>query len=121
VETNATRMCQLLVGLPSVTVLGVADLLSSLPLQIHVETRVEGAEHCRDCGVRATVKDRDRVRLVDLPAFGRRTRLVWRKRRWRCPERLCPNGSWTERAPAIASPRLGLTDGSAPGSVDSWG
>lgn len=26
------------------------------------------------------------VRLADLPVFGRPVRLVWRKRRWRCPD-----------------------------------
>jgi hypothetical protein len=25
------------------------------------------------------------VELVDLPAFGRSTRLAWHKRRWACP------------------------------------
>lgn len=29
--------------------------------------------------------DVDEVELADLPCFGRRTRLVWHKRRWKCP------------------------------------
>ena len=41
---------------------------------------------CPDCG-RASleVKDRPRVRVRDLPVAGRRTELVWRKRRYRLP------------------------------------
>ena len=59
---------------------------------------------------RGRIKDRDRVALTDLPCFGRRAILVWHKRRWRCPERSCPVGSWTEIVPAIAASRLRLTD-----------
>jgi transposase len=63
-------------------------------------------------GVRvpASLKDRDRVELTDLPCFGRQAILVWLKRRWRCLERSCPVGSWTETDPQIGSPRLRLTD-----------
>lgn len=55
-------------------------------------------------------KDRAAVELVDLACFGRRTRLVWRKRRWACPNPLCSTGSFTEAAPAIAAARLVMTD-----------
>jgi hypothetical protein len=47
------------------------------------------------------------VTLIDLPAFGRCARLVWRKRRWWCAERGCDIGSWTELAPGIAGAKLG--------------
>ncbi len=36
-ETNATRMCALLVGLPAITVLGL-DGSPGRPLRVHVET-----------------------------------------------------------------------------------
>ena len=104
------RMCQLLVGLPTVTVLGVVDLLPTAPLAVHIETLLEDRETCAACGATARLKDRDRVMLVDLPAFGRAARLVWRKRRWMCSAKACPVGSWTETAPAIAATRLGLSD-----------
>jgi len=104
------RMCELLVGLPTVTVRGVVDLLPLQPLAVHIETRLDQPEACPLCGAIATIKDRDQVTLVDLPAFGRATRLVWRKRRWRCPSPACARGSWTETASAIAAPRLRLTD-----------
>jgi hypothetical protein len=54
-------------------------------------------------------KDRDRVELVDLPAFGSPVRLVWIKRRWSCVEPLCARGSWTEERPDVAAPRCALT------------
>ena len=105
-ELDPTRMCELLVGLPAVNVLGVeeTDLL-----RVHVETAAE-RPRCDGCGGRVWVKDRPVVELVDLPCFGRRTRLVWRKRRWRCPSGSCPVGSWTEEVPAIAAARLAMTD-----------
>ena len=39
-ETNATRMCALLVGLPDVTVLAVDDQPAQ-PIRAHVEQRVD--------------------------------------------------------------------------------
>jgi hypothetical protein len=54
--------------------------------------------------VLAEAKDRDRVGLVDPPAFGSPVRLVWVKRRWRCRELLCGRGSWTEERLDIAAP-----------------
>lgn len=84
VETNATRMCALLVGLPEIAVLGVGDR-PDRPLRVHVETVVE-VEGCTGRGTKAWVKDRRPVALVDLPAFGRPAVLVWHKRRWCCPD-----------------------------------
>lgn len=109
-ETDATRMCQLLVGLPTVTVLGVIDEQPDSPIVVVIETILETLERCSSCGTPARVKDRDPVALTDLPAFGRSARLVWRKRRWCCPDVGCAVGSWTETAPAIAAPRMKLTD-----------
>jgi transposase len=99
-------MLERLVGLPAITVLEVQQD----PLRVHVETKRRSLERCSLCDAAATVKDRDRVELTDLPCFGRRAVLVWHKRRWRCRQPSCPVGSWTETDPAIASPRLKLTD-----------
>jgi transposase len=109
VEIHPTRMCELLVGLPDVNVLGVSDH-PARPLRIHIESRRERPS-CRACGSAAEVKDRPEVELVDLPVFGRRARLVWRKHRWRCRQRACPMESWTGEDPSIAAPRLAF-DGS---------
>jgi transposase len=56
------------------------------------------------------VKDRDVVELVDLPLYGHATRLVWHKRRLRCPEPACSMGSWTEQERRVASTNLQMTD-----------
>jgi len=108
VESDATRMCELLVGLPDVNVIGVEDE-RGIELRVHVECRSSRA-FCGSCGIRATVKDRPAVALVDLPCFGRATRLVWHKRRWCCPDELCAAGSWTEEDHRIAAPRMAMTD-----------
>ncbi len=101
-------MCELLVGLPEVDVLGVGQSVDGIVrVEIQVRAPVAG---CPDCGVFAHVKDRSVVELVDLPAFGRPSRLLWRKRRLTCPELLCPVGSWTESDTRIAYPRLVMTD-----------
>lgn len=73
-ETNPTRMCELLVGLPELNVLGVEGV-AARPLRVHIESRVEQA-WCRSCGGRARVKDRAAVELVDLPCIGWPIRLV---------------------------------------------
>jgi transposase len=108
VETNVTRVCELLVGLPDVKVLGVIDA-AGLPLRVYVESREE-RPRCARCSGRARVKDRADVVLVDLPAFGRATRLVWRKHRWECTDASCVTGSWTGENWRIAAPRAVMTD-----------
>ena len=107
-EFNPTRMCELLVGLPEVEVRGVLDE-PGVPLRVHVESRAD-QRWCKACGVRGRLKDWASVELVDLPCFGRPTRLVWHKQRWRCAEPACPAGSWTVVDPRIAWPRAALTD-----------
>ena len=101
-------MCELLVGLPDVKVLAVDDVVGE-PLRVHVETR-EPRPACPSCGGDVSIKDRPPVELVDLAVFGRRARLVWRKHRWSCPSSTCSMRSWTGEHPAIAAPRLGMTD-----------
>jgi transposase len=100
-------MCEILVGLPEVNVLGVDD--GDLFLEIHVECR-RPRPGCRSCGVLPQMKDQRIVTLVDLPCFGRPTRLAWHKRRWRCAEVDCPNGSWSEEDPRIAAARFAISD-----------
>ena len=92
-ETDPERMVQLLVGLPEVNVLGVDDGRDTI--EIHVSCR-RSRPGCPDCGVLAHLKDRRVVVLVDLPCFGKPTKLAWHKARWRCPEAECPTGSWAE-------------------------
>ena len=105
---NATRACELLVGLPAVNVLEVDEPLVGR-LVVTVESLVE-APACPGCGQRAWVKDRPVVELVDLTCFGRPVVLRWRKHRWCCPRNWCRHGSWTHDDPRIAAPRLSVTD-----------
>lgn len=107
-ECDPTRVCELLVGLPDVNVLGVVDERDDR-IVVHVETR-DARPSCASCAGAGVIKDRPSVELVDLPCFGRATRLVWRKRRWSCPNGTCATGTWTEDVPAIAASRLVMTD-----------
>jgi transposase len=108
VIVDATRMCEVLVGLPDVSVLGVVDVAGE-PVEVVIEQRA-GRPSCAGCSSPARVKDRREVRLADLACFGRPARLVWRKHRWECPRPSCPVRSWTGEDPRIAAPRMGLTD-----------
>ena len=91
-ETDPTAVCELLVGLGDVTIVGVDAVDPDEPIRVHVETRRLRPD-CDRCETPAVVKDRPVVELVDLPAFGRPARLVWRKHRWSCPG-MCPVEWW---------------------------
>jgi transposase len=108
VIVDPTRVCELLVGLGDVTVLGADDEPGG-PVRVHVETR-SVRPSCPGCGGLVWSKDQRPVELVDLAAFGRPARLVWHKRRWSCPAPSCPVGSFTETADRIAAARLVMTD-----------
>ena len=71
-----------LVGLDGVVVTGVERVGDQLDLQVELIARAVCCPRCDGGEVR--VKERPRVRLRDLPIGGRLTRLVWRKRRYRC-------------------------------------
>lgn len=93
--SDGTGFDALLVGLPGFIVTAVVE--DGAELLVGVETRRQAAG-CPSCGVIARTKDRLRVVFRDLPAFGRRVRLVWSKRRLSCPEPDCPQRTWTEKS-----------------------
>ena len=105
--TDPIAMCELLVGLPAVTVLDVTD--TGDRLRVAIETRADRPP-CPDCQGPTVLKDRCLVELTDLPCFGTPATLAWRKTRWTCPQGC---GSFTERAPGIAAARLRITDRAA--------
>jgi transposase len=109
-ETDPEKVCELLVGLPDVRILGARQ--TAAHVELHIETRADVAG-CPVCGVVATGKGRRVVWLSDLTCFGMPVRLAWHKRRWRCVEASCPMGSWTEVDERIAGSRLCLTDRAA--------
>jgi hypothetical protein len=65
-------MCALLVGLPDVVVLGVGDW----PLWLRVTVTMDGERPVCSCGGAVHRHGVREVVLVDLPVFGRPTRLV---------------------------------------------
>ena len=74
---------------------------------LHIWTRARPV--CGGCGGAVWSKGASAVGLVDLPAFGRPVRLMWRKWRWRCPAASCDVGSFTEVDEQIAPARSALT------------
>jgi transposase len=101
-ETDATRMCALLVGLPDVVMVGVAEWPNWLRVLIEVPSL---RPEC-GCGGRVHRHGVRKVELVDLPIFGRPARLVWRKQRWRCTG--CGR-CWSDDNGDIATSRCVLT------------
>ncbi len=87
VETDGRRMCELLVGLGEVDLVGVEELGGDR-LRLTIRTR-SARPRCGVCGGGVWSKGERPVRLVDLPSFGRPVRLWWRKRRWTCPDSVC--------------------------------
>ena len=106
-ECDPTRVCELLVGLGDVEVLGVDDEAGE-PLRVHIRRRAPRPD-CARCGGPLWSNGEREVELVDLPAFGRPARVVWRKRRWRCVQRGCEAGTVTEQDPLIAPERERLS------------
>ena len=74
-ELDPTRMCELLVGLPDVDVIGV-DQPEPGELIVMVEAR-EVRPSCSRCATVAWVKDRREVDLVDLPRLVRPWSCGW--------------------------------------------
>ncbi len=106
-ETDGRRMCEVLVGLGDVDLVGVEEL-SGDRLRVTIRS---GAFRpvCDECGGGVWSKGYRTVGLVDLPAFGRPVRLRWRKRRWMCPDGECGVGSFVEQDESVAPERALLT------------
>jgi len=96
-------MCELLVGLEAVDVYRVNEHEDELIIEVSSRS---APLVCDSCGELRRLKDRTQVSYVDLPSFGRSTRLVWNKRRWKpC----CGGASETEIDVQIAAPRQAMT------------
>jgi len=69
---------------------------------VHVVTADLAASACPSCGVFSTsTKGLVVSRPRDIGFGTSPLRLVWHKRRWRCAERLCTRGSFTEQVAAV--------------------
>ena len=106
------RMCELLVGLGDVDLVGVDDSGGGAPLGVVICSR-KARPVCEGCGGSVWSKGYRSVVLVDLPVFGRPVRLGWRKRRWTCPNPECGVRSFIEQDPGIGAVRALLTSGAA--------
>jgi transposase len=122
VELDPIRMCELLVGLPDVDVIGV-DQPEPGELIVVISAR-EHRPECGRCRTWAWVKDRREVDLVDLPAFGQTVVLRVIRTRWLCPRFTCGVGSWTIEHDDIAPAGHRLTTRAArwvTTQVGRWG
>ncbi len=92
---DGNGLAEKLLGLDGFRVLEVVEGPDELVVTIETTTLVTG---CGVCGTRAVAHERMPIAIRDLACFGRAVRLVWRKRRWRCPERDCAAKTWTEHS-----------------------
>lgn len=107
VHDGYCQRCDVLVGLVGLHVIGVERTEGGL--RVEVESSPPAVVGCPSCGVVAHGHGRQTVELIDAPCFAAPVRLWWRKRRWRCPESMCPVTSFTEQDPDIAPARGLLT------------
>jgi transposase len=98
-------LAEKMLGLPGLVVLEVDDAPGDRVVTVESTRR---AATCGSCRRRAEAQDRVDVYLRDLHCFGRPTRLVVRKRRWRCRTKRCRTKTWTETIEGVA-PRQVLT------------
>ena len=116
-------MCEKLVGVGEVDLVGIGDAGEGSPLQVVIRSR-KPRPSCGACGGRVWSKGFRTAVLVDLPAFGRPVRLRWRKRRWTCPNHDCVQRSFVEQDPTVAPQRALLTSRAArwvTTQVGRWG
>jgi transposase len=92
-------------GVPGMRVLAAQREQDGLCLVVETDQTVAG---CRGCGVVAAAHGRREQVLHDAPFGHRRVRVRWRKRLWRCRERACSVGTFTE-IHELAVPRTVLT------------
>jgi len=102
------QRCDLHVGLERLHVIAVERDDGGGALTITVESQ-HGVMGCHGCGVVAHGHGRVEVRLIDAPAMGCAVRIIWRKRRWVCPEPTCPIRSFVEQDERIATARALLS------------
>ncbi len=100
-------LAEALLGMDGFRVLAVSETPAELTIEIETTAAFMG---CSACGTRAEAHERIAVEIRDLACFGRPARLVWHKRRWRCPEADCEAKTWTERSERVSSRALLTTE-----------
>ncbi len=97
---DGNGLAEALLGLEEFRVLKVTETHAEVLIDVETTTDFTG---CSACGTRAESQDRMTVQIRDLACFGRPARLMWRKRRWRCPEADCEAKTWTETSTQVSS------------------
>ena len=92
-------------GVSGVRVLAAGEVDGELHLLVETTEQVQG---CRVCGVVALAHRRRERLLRDAPFGHRPVVVMWRKRVYRCAERLCPVSTFSEQHP-LAGHRAALT------------
>ena len=95
---NGSDVVTALFGIEGMRVRAHAEIVDEWWLKIETAADVAG---CSACGTRAVGHGRRKVRVRDLPVFGRPVVLLWAKRIWRCPDPDCETKTWTEHHPAM--------------------
>ena len=103
---NGSDVVTMLFGIDGMRVRAQAEIVDEWWLKIETAPDVVG---CTGCGTRAVGHGRRRVKVRDLPVFGRPVVLVWAKRIWRCPDPDCPRGVFAEQVPALVAARASIT------------
>ena len=73
-ETDATRICELMLNLRDMTIIAFDDSDSTVA-RLHVQSKPKRS-FGRHCGMQANVKDRPVLRINDFPMSGRRSTLI---------------------------------------------
>lgn len=100
---DATGFAEQLLGLDGFTILEVAE--GQAEVLVTIETKASQVS-CVKCGFPAEAHDRRTVEIRDLPCFHRVSRLIWRKRRWRCRTVDCDAKTWTETSKYLPARQL---------------
>lgn len=98
--SDGIGVAEVMLGLPGFRVLEALEADTELVLSIET---LAGPVACPGCAGAGVAHERAPVEYRDLPAFGRPVRLVWRKRRYRCPAHHCDLRTWTEIRDQLAT------------------
>ena len=104
--TDPCSRCDVLFGLEEVRVEAVERGTGVMTVTVSTPWALMG---CPDCGVVASSRGRGRRVLHDVPHGDTCVQIVWRQRRWRCPDLGCARSTFVEQVPALVTARGSLT------------